>query len=447
MSKYHYRSPHQLHPLEGVAKGLEGPIFVPAVLLSYSRTGPLLDPNLDPSKPFATPSLLPSEAMLNNLRTMAAEVINNSKNLASHGMPHLRTLLRESLRPMNSFYTNKIEGQHTEPLMIARALNEDFSNQPDEARKQRIAIAHIETERWGEKNYPAFDAANFFQPTVLQAIHAHLHAQLLPDDLTQISEEGIQQIVHPGAWREVGVKIGQHIPPDPATLPNFMEEWNKGYSKSVAGESALIALMAAHHRLTWVHPFLDGNGRTARLHTHLGLCSLGLTQGLWSPMRGLARDQKNYYAQLINADRDRQGDYDGRGVLTEKGLVEFIQFFMNICLDQIQFMNGMLDMATFEERLAQMLAAEATKEKTKALKVEAAVPLAYLGTAKSLERTKFKAMMGLSARTSDRVLADLFKLGVITSKTPKGPVELALPLSLFRYLFPRLWPEAEMNLN
>lgn len=403
MSKYHYNSPRQMYPL------------------------------------------LPSEVMLNSLRPMAAEIINNAKDLAGHGMPQLRTLLRETLRPMNSFYTNKIEGQHTEPLMIARALNKDFSSQPDEARKQRIAIAHIDTERWGEKTYPVFDALNFFKPTIVQAIHDHLHAQLLPADLIQISDEGAAQQVYPGEWRSVGVKIGRHIPPDPVTVPDFMEAWHKTYSNSPLGESALIALMAAHHRLTWIHPFIDGNGRTARLHTHLGLNALGLTQGLWSPMRGLAREQKNYYAQLINADQDRQGDYDGRGVLTEKGLVEFIQFFMNICLDQIKFMGSILDIATFEARLAQMLAAEATKEVTKALKLEAVAPLAYLGTVKSLERAKFKAMMGLADRTSDRVMADLFKLGVITSKTPKGQVELALPLHLFRYLFPKLWPEAELN--
>jgi hypothetical protein len=54
-------------------------------------------------------------------------------------------------------------------------------------------------------------------------------------------------------------------------------------------------------------------------------------------------------------------------------------------------------------------------------------------------------MMGLASRTADRVLADLFKVGIITSRSPKGPVELALPLPLFRYLFPRLWPEAEAN--
>lgn len=162
-------------------------------------------------------------------------------------------------------------------------------------------------------------------------------------------------------------------------------------------------------------------------------------------MRGLAREQDSYYTHLIRADKDRQGNYDGRGVLTEKGLVEFIQFFMHICLDQVSFMSGMLDIPSFEARLAQMLAAESTKEATKALKVEAAAPLAYLGTVKSLERTKFKGMMGLASRTADRTLADLFKLGIITSKSPKGPVELALPLPLFRYLFPRLWPEAEAN--
>lgn len=155
-----------------------------------------------------------------------------------------------------------------------------------------------------------------------------------------------------------------------------MEAWCQAYERSAAGENALIALIAAHHRLTWIHPFLDGNGRTARLHTHLGLHALGLTLGLWSPMRGLARAQDKYYEHLILADRDRQGNYDGRGVLTEKGLVAFIEFFMHVCLDQITFMSDMLEIGSFEARLAQMLAAESTRDATKALKVEAGAPLA-----------------------------------------------------------------------
>jgi Fic family protein len=385
---------------------------------------------------------------MDELRPHAAELIARARDLPAQGLPHLRRLLREALRPMNSYYTNKIEGQHTEPLLIEQALRQDFSAQPDEARKQRIAIAHIETERWGETEQADFDGMTVFSAPLVQGIHRHLHSQLRPEDLIQQGEDGSgdpTETVAPGEYRERGVKVGVHVPPDPATIPRFMTAWENGYKHQRPGESAVIALMAAHHRLAWIHPFVDGNGRTARLHTHLGLSALGLTQGLWSPMRGLARRQADYYTSLVKADRDRQGDYDGRGVLTEKGLLEFIQFFMEICLDQIRFMDSMLSLNEFEARLTQMLAAEATRDATKSLKVEAAIPLTYLGTVKEMERTRFKGMMGLAERTADRVLADLFKLGIVTSRSPKGPVELALPIHLFRYLFPRLWPEAESS--
>jgi Fic family protein len=389
--------------------------------------------------------LLPSESKLDGLRPLAADVIGRAKDLPAHGMPHLRDLLREALRPMNSYYTNKIEGQHTEPLLIERALQKDFSSRPGEARKQRIAVAHIVTERWGEVTFPTFDSNVFFEASVPQDIHRHLHDQLSPDDLLQIDDEGNEERITPGLWRDRGVKVSSHIPPDPATLSDFMDEWHRGYRYARAGETAVIALMAAHHRLAWIHPFLDGNGRTARLHTHTGLSALGLTQGLWSPMRGFARDQNAYYTHLIAADQRRKGDYDGRGVLSESGLVEFIAFCMNLCLDQIGFMDGMLQIPAFEARLAQMLAAEATKSDTRFLRIEAAQPLAYLATIKSIDRARFKAMTGLASRTADRVLADLFKLGIVSSRTPKGPIELALPIKLFRYLFPRLWPEAEAD--
>ena len=389
--------------------------------------------------------LLPSEPKLDSLRPLAADVIGQAKDLAAHGMPHLRELLREALRPMNSYYTNKIEGQHTEPRLIERALQKDFSSKPGEARKQRIAVAHIVTERWGEETFPTFDSSVFFQGSVPQAIHRHLHDQLSPEDLLQIDDDGKEERITPGVWRDRGVKVGSHIPPDPATLSDFMHEWHRGYRYARAGETAVIALMAAHHRLAWIHPFLDGNGRTARLHTHTGLSALGLTQGLWSPLRGFARDQTAYYEHLIAADQRGKGDYDGRGVLSEDGLVEFITFCMNLCLDQIGFMDGMLQIQAFEARLAQMLAAEATKTDTRFLRTEAAQPLAYLATIKSMDRARFKAMTGLASRTADRALADLFKLGIVRSRTPKGPIELALSIKLFRYLFPRLWPEAEAD--
>ena len=388
--------------------------------------------------------LLPSEPKLDSLRPLAADVIGRAKDLAAHGMPHLRDLLHEALRPMNSYYTNKIEGQHTESLLIERALQEDFSRKPAEARKQRIAIAHIVTERWGEETFPTFDSNVFSKRLYLKpyiGIYTTSCRRKIFFRLTMTAKrrESLR------AYGEIEVARSAPIFPDPATLSDFMEAWHRGYRYARAGETAVIALMAAHRRLAWIRPFLDGNGRTARLHTHAGLSTLGLTQGLWSPMRGFARDRDAYCEHLITADRRRKGNYDGRGVLSESGLVEFIAFCMNLCLDQIGFMEGMLQIRAFEARLAQMLAAEATRSDTRFLRTEAAQPLAYLATIKSIDRARFKAMMELASRTADRVLADLFKLGIVRSKTPKGPIELALSIKSFRYLFPRLWPEAEAD--
>jgi Fic family protein len=387
--------------------------------------------------------LLPGEHRLDALRPVAARVIAEAGALAAHGMPRLRMLLREALRPMNSYYTNKIEGQHTEPLLIEQAMQRDFSNKPDEARRQRIAIAHIETERWSESAWPSFDSASFFDAGTVQDIHRHLHEQLRPEDLRQEDDSGNLATVSAGEWRNQGVKVGHHVPPDPAAIPAFMDAWRTGYRHAKAGETALIALGAAHQRLAWIHPFLDGNGRVARLHTHIGLAALGLTHGLWSPMRGFARSQPQYYASLVEADQPRKGDLDGRGNLSEAGLVHFIEYFFEVCLDQIGFMRGMLELGTFESRLAQMLAALAQRPDTRFLRAEAALPLSMLGTVGSIERAPFKAMTGLAPRTADRLLAELLNIGVLTSRSPRGPLELALPISLFRWLFPRLWPEAE----
>ena len=107
-------------------------------------------------------SLLPRGAKLGALRALAAQLISQAKDLPAQGVPQLRSLLRDTLRPMNSFYTNKIEGQRTTPILIAQAMNKDFSSQPDEARKQRVAIAHIDTEKSAESHYSVFDALSFF---------------------------------------------------------------------------------------------------------------------------------------------------------------------------------------------------------------------------------------------------------------------------------------------
>ena len=105
----------------------------------------------------------------------------------------------------------------------------------------------------------------------------------------------------------------------------------------------IVPAAAAHHRLAWLHPFMDGNGHVARLYTDACLSSLPMPgYGIWNISRGLARDREGYRFALSGADHPRRGALDGRSNLSDKGLTDFCRFFLTTCLDQVQYMSGLL---------------------------------------------------------------------------------------------------------
>lgn len=157
----------------------------------------------------------------------------------------------------------------------------------------------------------------------------------------------------------------------------------------------MVALAAAHHRLAWIHPFLDGNGRVARLHTYLLLHGWGLTCGLWSPLRGYARTEETHKALPQVADEHRRGDLDGRGHLTEAGLVPWIEYTLDVRIDQVEFMARQLDVTGTRDRIRAALAFEAAVVKS-GVQEEVLMPLHYLlATQGELARADFKSMAGL----------------------------------------------------
>ena len=85
-----------------------------------------------------------------------------------------------------------------------------------------------------------------------------------------------------------------------------------------------------------------------------------------------------------------------------------------------------------------------TSEKS-VVKLEALEPLHYAALTGPLDRTRFMAMTGLPPRTARRVLSSLLHARILSTKTTRGPVSFAVPLSSLRFLFPRLWPEAEAD--
>ena len=390
--------------------------------------------------------LFPEERVLGPLHDLSAQVIDGCLRLAGHGVAPVAVALRPKLRAMNSYYTNRIEGQQTRPADIERAIRKDFDADAAIARKQRLAVAHIEVEDELERSTGATAPTALFSGALVREIHARLYGKLPASD--QKTDQG--EPVRAGQYRMKDVSAGLHVAPPWQEVEGLVDGWAARYTELRGKESLLIGAACAHHRLAWVHPFIDGNGRTARLHTHLVLHAAGMTQGLWSPMRGFARTHEQYYAKLNNADLPRRNDLDGRGPLSQEELVAFVRYFLEVCLDQVQFMRDRLDLQTLKERLKALLLSlqaspwEIGSEKS-VIKMEALEPLHYVAMSGALDRSRFISMTGLEDRTGRRILASLLDFGILRAETARAPVEIAIPLNSLRFLFPNLWPEVETD--
>jgi Fic family protein len=393
-------------------------------------------------------TLMPSNAVLVPLLEKASDLTRQATALSAASGRAAQSELRKLLRSMNSYYTNRIEGEHTRPSDIERALQHDFAANADVARKQRLAVAHIRTEALCEGELDrrfAVEGADapkwLYSAEALTWLHRELFRDLPADDLTL--SDGKAMV--PGELRQRGVAVGRHEAPTAESLPRFIARWEQVYRNVRRGEASVVALAAAHHRLAWMHPFLDGNGRVARLHTHLLLHGWGLTCGLWSPLRGFARTETRYKALLQAADEHRRGDLDGRGNLTQAGLVQWIEYTLDVCIDQVQFMAQQLEVQGMQDRIRAALAYETAVVKS-GVREEALIPLHYLfATQGELARAQFKAMTGLGDRVATSTLSALLHRGFVTTDSPYGSLRFAIPRHALRFYFPSLWPEAEQD--
>src|SRR5690606_40794782 len=196
------------------------------------------------------------------------------------------------------------EGHNTHPVDIERAMREDYSKEPRKRDLQLEARAHVSVQQWIDADGLAGRAAT--RDGILE-IHRRF-GELLPEDLLWATnpDTGERMRVAPGVLRRRDVKVGRHVPVSPGALPRFLDRFESVYSKLGKAET-IVSTAAAHHRLLWIHPFLDGNGRVARLMSYAMLHDALDTGGIWSIARGLARQEAAYKAHLIACDQTRRG--------------------------------------------------------------------------------------------------------------------------------------------
>lgn len=369
------------------------------------------------------------------LSDLAVDLAAHSAGLRRSLPNGVLTALADLVRAINCYYSNLIEGHDTHPIDIERALKNDYSENTEKRNLQLEAKAHITVQQWIDEGGLRGKATS---TEGICEIHRRF-SELLPDDLQWIEDpdtgERIQII--PGELRQRHVKVGRHIAISPGALPRFLEQFERIYSKPGKSET-IIAAAAAHHRLLWIHPFLDGNGRVARLMSYAMLLETLDTGGIWSIARGLARHVRSYKNHLAACDMPRRNDLDGRGNLSEEELASFTHFFLQTCLDQVTFMEDLVQPDRLRNRIL-LWVEEEVRAGTLPPRAGAIIEaILYRG---ELPRGEVASILGTGDRQARRVVAALSKQDVIVSTSTRAPLRLAFPARLAPRWMPGLFPE------
>lgn len=337
------------------------------------------------------------------------------------------------VRTMNCYYSNLIEGGNTKPIDIERALHGDYSEEPEKRDLQLEAKAHVSVQAWIDGGGVSGRSC---QAEAILEIHRRFFEQV-PKDLcwTKPDKNGERQKITPGEIRSCKVEVGRHIPPSAGAVPRFMKAYEAAYLK-LGPAASVRAAAASHHRLLWIHPFVDGNGRVARLVSHAILLEALDTGSLWSISRGLARQVDTYKSLLAACDLGRRNDLDGRGNLSEEELVKFTRFFIDTCIDQVDFMIELMRPDALRRRIIRWARDE---EEAKRLPSMASRIMEILLHTGQLQRKDVQALLGVQERQAARIMSALQAAEAIKSAHNRAPWTLNLAARLAPAWVPSLY--------
>lgn len=377
-----------------------------------------------------------------------AELSAASATLGMALHPRTAANLADLVRIMNTYYSNLIEGHHTHPRDIQRAIDGNFDKDEKRRLLQLEAAAHVrvqtEIDRLAAEKKLTEPASTEF----IRWLHSEFYKDA-PEAMLRVRGDGREFVMEPGKWRskpEHDNAVGRHIPPSSERVADFMAYFEQRYRFEKLGKAGrIMAIGAAHHRFNYIHPFPDGNGRVSRLMSHAMAHHAGIgAHGLWSISRGLSRglsrgpDGREEYKKMMDtADTPRQGDLDGRGNLSLRALDAFVLWFLNVCVDQVEFMSELFDIDTLAKRLGTFVDHnDKLKPQAKRLLEEALIRGEF-------ERGEVARITRMPERTARRVLNSVIEAGMLASEKEKGAVSLRFPDDALEILFPRLYPEAE----
>ncbi|RJQ81464.1 MAG: Fic family protein [Desulfobacteraceae bacterium] len=387
---------------------------------------------------------LPSKR-LGEIKDLAQEVIMASATLEGRIAKETAQALGDRLRFLNSYHSNLIEGHKTSILDIEAAMHKDYSLDEDKRYVQELCAAHVRTERALMDEILKNPPDNICGFDFVSKIHKAFYEQL-PDQHQFPQGRGgfTRHSVTPGCLRDSHISLdGGRTPhgPHARLLPEKFDEFSRLYHPAnFHGDERLIAVAASHHRLMWLHPFRDGNGRVGRLFSGLYMAHIGINRGnLWSLSRGFSRNKQWYMTNLQSADSPAED----QSLFDQEFFADYCLYFLEVCLDQVQFMDKLLGLNRIDARIEGYI-----KDRDKArgavqpLDPRSARLLKALFVQGQIPRGEAKSVLGMdgqSDRHARRIVSQMIQEELVRSESHRAPLSIGFPTKVLRSYFPDIF--------
>lgn len=276
---------------------------------------------LDVKTKLVTPSYeSPVMDLIIELEKLRTRILGGTTN------PYVFFQMKEIFHTLESIGSARIEGNNTTTTAYLEAKFEGKINTQSNPTEGVKEIANIESAI----NY----IENFVKDSKIdKTFVCELH-KLVVLKLSYLNGEGDKT---PGSFRldNVEIKKSAHTPIDYLRIDEFMEELFAFINKDDLPKYDLLKIAIVHHRFLWIHPFRNGNGRTARLITYAMLVKYGFNVNagrILNPTAVFCNSRNDYYDNLAKADTQ-----------TNDGILEWCEYVLKGLKIEIEKVDKLAD--------------------------------------------------------------------------------------------------------
>ncbi len=218
------------------------------------------------------------------------------KKLGGPVPPYIFFQIKDIFQILESLGSARIEGNHTTLAEFVEKIIEN-PNRQTKIEKDREIFNIERAIDFIEKNVDS-------KTRISRAFISEIH-KILVDGLTP--PPGGEGSRYPGEMRPENVVItkSNHIPPEAIKVSDYFNELIAFINQPIESQYHLLAIAISHHRMAWIHPFDNGNGRLVRMFTYALLIKQGFqvkSGRILNPTAVFCMDRDKYYDMLALAD-------------------------------------------------------------------------------------------------------------------------------------------------